>query len=67
MVANCLEQFGDRNIKTTLGKKSSVAAVLGRSEDRSLEAVDNRPRKTTGSKIFVQDMQNRIEFVRSWT
>ncbi|ORE16312.1 hypothetical protein BCV71DRAFT_183703, partial [Rhizopus microsporus] len=45
--------FRDRNIKAALEEKSNAAVALGRNEDKSLEAVDRRPRKVTGSKVDI--------------
>ncbi|CAO3640307.1 unnamed protein product [Mucor hiemalis] len=53
--------FKDRNIRAVLGEKSSVAVSLGRNEERSLEAIDKRPRKATGAKVDILFRSGNLE------
>ncbi|CAO3662977.1 unnamed protein product [Rhizopus stolonifer] len=48
-----LKWIKEKKIKANLGERASVAVALSKNEERSLEAVEKRPRKTTGAKLDV--------------
>jgi hypothetical protein len=45
--------FKEKGIKARLGEKCSVAVALARNVDRSLEVVERRHRKITGSRVDI--------------
>lgn len=45
--------YKNQDIRAKLGERCSIAVALGRNRDRSLEAVEKRPRKAMGAKVDI--------------